>query len=194
MLTPGRNFSGDPGIRISLLELPVFRQCAASIYLNVRQLVSWLVSREKTQKCLLSKPLLRPGQRQFLQYTRQFTCTSVQLDQPMCVRYNWAKQSVCTLPFTMLRCFNILSRFQNKFLFKRIISCKFSKIYTLYAFSVMNLVFYYLCLHMYTQLYTHGYTMFTLIFIHMFTNMFTHMFTHMFIHMFIQMLLIQYFS
>ena len=36
-------------------------------------------------------------------YTRQFTSTSVQLDQPMCVHYNWAKQSVCTLPSTELR-------------------------------------------------------------------------------------------
>jgi hypothetical protein len=53
-------------------------------------------------KSLLSKPLLRPVSTVQV-YTRQFTCTSVQLHQAMCVRYNWAKQSVFALPSTALR-------------------------------------------------------------------------------------------
>jgi hypothetical protein len=36
-------------------------------------------------------------------YTRQFTCTSVQLLQAMCVCYNWAKKSEFALPSTALR-------------------------------------------------------------------------------------------
>ena len=38
-------------------------------------------------------------------YTRQFTCASVQLDQAMCVRYKWAKQSVFALPSIFLQWF-----------------------------------------------------------------------------------------
>ena len=53
----------------------VFRQCAASIYRNVG---GW-VSGDYTQKCLLSKPLLRPGWRQFIQYKCTQDCVSVRV-------------------------------------------------------------------------------------------------------------------
>ena len=53
-----------------------FRQCTASIY---RVCPVSGVCPDYTQKCLPSKPLLRPGWRQFLQYKCTQDCVSVRV-------------------------------------------------------------------------------------------------------------------